>query len=152
REEKEAKFIIQGDGPARAACQKLARKSKYSKDIIFTGFIKEFEVPFFYSAADVFATASTFETQGLAMLESMACGRIAVGANSLAIPEMLHEGENGFLFKPYNEQECAEKLLKALELKDGKLKAMEKNARKVASQYSIQKSVDKLIAAYGKVL
>jgi glycosyltransferase involved in cell wall biosynthesis len=150
--EKDAKFIIQGDGPAKAKLQKLTKKLHLEKDVIFTGFVKSYEVPFFYCAADAFATASTFETQGLALLESMACQKVCIGANSLAIPELLDNGRNGYLFKPFDEADCTEKILTALILKDGKKNRIEENARKTALQFSIEKSTDKLLAAYEKVL
>ncbi|HLC47435.1 MAG TPA: glycosyltransferase, partial [Candidatus Norongarragalinales archaeon] len=152
RRHHEAKFIVQGDGPAKAKYMKLARKLGLQKEIIFTGFVKEFEVPFFYCAADVFATASTFETQGLALLEAMACERVCVGAKSLAIPELLSDGKNGFLFKPFDADDCEYKLETALLLRDGKRDALRKNARKTAMGYSIEKSTDKLMDAYRKVL
>ncbi len=152
RKSQEAKFIIQGDGPAKSKYMKLAKKLGLEKEIIFTGFVKEFEVPFFYCAADVFATASTFETQGLALLEAMACERVCVGANSLAIPELLQEGRNGFLFKPFDEEECAEKMLKGLQLRDGAKRRIQQNARRTALGFSIEKSTDKLMDAYRKVL
>ncbi|MFH0971589.1 MAG: glycosyltransferase [Candidatus Micrarchaeota archaeon] len=147
-----AKFIIQGDGPAKLKYVKIAKKLGLQKDVIFTGFVKDFEVPFFYAAADVFTTASTFETQGLALLEAMACGGVCVGAKSLAIPEMLHHGSNGYLFRPGDDADCEEKLLKALNLKSTTRNAMSKNARQVAMEYSIERSTDKLLGAYRKVL
>ncbi len=148
----DAKFIVQGDGPAKQKMVKLARKIGLGSKVIFTGFVKGYEVPYFYAAADVFATASTFETQGLALLEAMACGKVCVGAHSLAIPEALKEGYNGFLFKPFNEHECAEKLGKALSLGAAQEKRMGRNARSTALSYSIEKSTDRLMDAYKKVL
>ncbi len=152
RRHHKAKFIVQGDGPARLGYIKHAKKIGIQKDVIFTGFVKDYEIPFFYAAADVFATASTFETQGLALLEAMACERVCVGARSLAIPELIKHGSNGYLFRPFDARDCEEQLLKALELKDSQKKKLLKNARNTAVEYSIQKSTEKLVEAYKRVL
>ncbi|MFH1751091.1 MAG: glycosyltransferase [Candidatus Micrarchaeota archaeon] len=152
RKTQDAKFVIQGDGPAKPKYMKHAARLGLQKDVIFTGFVKDFEVPYFYSAADVFATASTFETQGLALLEAMATGRVCVGAKSLAIPEILNDGKNGFLFRPFDIQDCAEKMLKGLHLSETRKRDMERRARATALEYSVDKSTDKLMDAYRKVL
>jgi len=147
-----AKFIVQGDGPARTKCIKLARKLGISDHFFFTGFVKDFEVPFFYNACDVFATASTFETQGLSLLEAMGCGRISVGADALAIPELIKPGKNGFLFQPFNEEEMADRLVEALRLSSKERKRISRAARQTALKYSIKNSTDVLLKQYKRVL
>ena len=106
-----ARFVFTGDGPARKEIEALAAKSGVSSKIAFAGFVSEAELLDFYHAADVFVTASTFETQGMALLEAMACGTPVVGADSLAIPEVLSSGRNGYLFAPGQQQECAQKIV-----------------------------------------
>ena len=150
--EKDAKLIIQGDGPSRPRLQKLAKKLNIDKSVIFTGFVKSYEVPYFYCAADVFATASTFETQGLALLEAMASGSICVGAKSLAIPELIQHNENGYLFHPNNSNDLCEKKLTALDLSKSSKNRIIKNAIATAGKYSKEKSTDALLRAYEKVL
>ncbi|MFQ5406096.1 MAG: glycosyltransferase [Candidatus Micrarchaeia archaeon] len=146
------KFIITGSGPAKPHCEKLTRQFKLTDTIIFTDFLRSFELPFYYAVGDVFATASTFETQGMAMLEAMACGKLAVGADSLATPEAIKNNENGFLFTPFDSKECADRLCEVLSLPPGKYKAMSKSARLTAEKFSIPKSTDALLQAYSQAL
>lgn len=147
-----ARFIIQGDGPAKAKCMKLAKKLGLGDRVIFTGFVKDYEVPFFYASCDVFVTASTFETQGLALLEAMASGKPCIGADALAIPEVVKSGKNGLLFEPQNEIDLAIKITELLQMPARERGKMGAEARKTAARFSIEKSTDKLIAAYGRVL
>ena len=86
------------------------------------------------------------------MLENMACANPCVGADAMAIPEFLKDGQNGFLFRPFDSSECAEKIVKALEMKEGARKKMAKNARQTAEKYSIPACTDKLLDAYDEVL
>ncbi len=146
------KFIITGDGPAKSYCQRLVSAHHLEGQVIFTGFLRSFELPFYYAACDVFATASTFETQGMALLEAMATGKPGIGANSLGIPEAVHDCENGFLFTPFDAGECADKICEVLSFSEGEKKRFAKNARLTAEEVSIPKSTDALLGAYEKVL
>ena len=152
KEDENVRFIVLGSGPAEGMCKALAKRMNLGKSVMFTGFVQSFEVPYYYGAADLFVTASTFETQGLAMLENMACANPCVGADAMAIPEFLKDGQNGFLFRPFDSSECAEKIVKALEMKEGARKKMAKNARQTAEKYSIPACTDKLLDAYDEVL
>ena len=148
----DSRLVVTGEGPARKEWEAAARKSGVSDKIVFTGFVPEEELPEFYSAADCFATASTFETQGMALLEAMACGTPVVGARSLAIPEVLKEGKNGFLFTPFHSHELAEKIVKLLEAGSARQKVFSKNALATAEKFSLEKTTDLLLQAYEKVL
>jgi len=150
--EEDVKFIIQGEGPAKKKYEALTRKLGIQDKFYFTGFVKEFEVPYFYAVTDVFISASTFETQGLALLEAMASGAVCVGANSMAIPELISDKRNGFLFDPFNVTDCASVLSTALNLSVKKKKSLQRQGLKTAKEYSIEKSTDKLLIAYSMVL
>ena len=147
----EFKLVITGDGPAFASVKKLVQDLGLKDRTVMTGFCRPYELPFFYSSADVFVTASTFETQGLAMLEAMSCGTPAVGANSLAIPETVKEGYNGYLFEPHDVSSCAAKLSEAINASAAKSRSLSKAARRTAEGLSIEKSTSKLLEAYSLV-
>ena len=100
RENPGSKLVVCGTGPALGENIALARKLGVGKRAVFTGFVPNNVLPAYYSAADAFVTASTFETQGLTVLEAMACGTLVLGANALAIPDEVKNGKNGFLFEP----------------------------------------------------
>ncbi len=148
-EEKNAFFLITGKGPAKTRCEKLADELGLSKEQIrFEGFVPDEELPEYYAACDVFTTASTFETQCLALYEAMGCGKPVVGADSLAIPEAIDEGYNGFLFEADNPEDCAENLLRVLKAPGSERDAWSRHARSKAKEKSVQASVDLLMEAY----
>jgi len=146
------KFVITGDGPARALYEKAAREKKVADIIRFTGFVPGKDLPKYYAACDLLATASTFETQGLAVLEAMACGKPAVAANAMALPETVMDGCNGFLFTPFDAGECAEKITDMLKLPKNKYSPLCRNARKTAEEYSVPRATDRLLEVYAKAL
>ncbi len=149
--EQHVHLVVSGEGPAKAEVQALVEKRGLQTHVSFLGFLPEQELPLYYAAADVFATASTFETQGLTVLESMACGTPVVAANSMALPETVRDGYNGFLFEPFDEEELAEKIIKALSLKPNEKRRLRANARKTAEMFSVPKTTDALLKAYEKV-
>jgi 1,2-diacylglycerol 3-alpha-glucosyltransferase len=147
-----AKLLITGEGPAQKEVDRAVKAAGVGKSVLRAGFITDIQLRGLYSAADVMATASTFETQGLCALEALSCGTPVVAANALALPETVREGYNGYLFTPSNSQECAEKILRVLEAGPRQLAKLEENAKKTAKQFSLAKSADKWVALYKKQL
>lgn len=89
------KLLLVGDGPDRAAAQHLARDLGVYDDVRFLG--KQEPVEEILSIADVFLMPSGSETFGLAALEAMACGVPVVSSDIGGLPELVVEGECGFL-------------------------------------------------------
>ena len=57
--------------------------------------------------ASLFAIASIAELQSIATMEAMASGLPIVAANAVALPHLVHDGENGYLFEPGNVDDLA---------------------------------------------
>jgi len=66
-----------------------AKGSKFADRIIFTGYVSDEELPYFYSGADVFAYTSSYEGFGLPPLEAMSYGVPVVSSDAASIPEAL---------------------------------------------------------------
>src|SRR5256712_1509453 len=96
----------------------LVRHLGLAGDVIVTGLVPDADLPKYYAAADAFAIASKFETQGLVVLEALASGRPVAGANYRAIPEFVREGVNGALFEPNDVRGCAAPALPCLRKSD----------------------------------
>jgi glycosyltransferase involved in cell wall biosynthesis len=73
--------------------------------VLFFEGVPDEELPLFYSAADVFVTASKLEGFGLPVLEAMACGRPVVCSRAGSLPEI---GGNAALFSEFD---CAEAIV-----------------------------------------
>ncbi len=89
------KLLLVGDGPDRVPTERLARELGVYEDVRFLG--KQDPVEEILSIADVFLMPSGSETFGLAALEAMACGVPVVASDIGGLPELLAEGEGGFL-------------------------------------------------------
>jgi 1,2-diacylglycerol 3-alpha-glucosyltransferase len=125
----DAKLVVAGDGPARSGCERLVQAKGLERNVIFAGFVPDEELPGYYSAAYAFVIASKFETQGIVVMEAMASGLPVAGINFRAIPEMIRDGENGYLFDETSEG-CAGAICRALDAPRGlRTKALETAGR-----------------------
>ena len=141
-------LVVGGTGPAENHYKSLARKLGIMERTMFIGFVGRKELPRLYAAADVFCLPSTFETQGVVLLEAMATGKPVVGADYLAISEMVVNGKNGEKFKPGDYTDCAKKIEKVLN-NTGHYKH---EAVRTASEFSKEKVTDRLLDVYYSVL
>ncbi len=99
KKEKNAVCFIAGDGVLKGEMQKFFEKTNLSHKIIFTGNLSRKELEEYYKSADLFLFASKTETQGLVILEAMACGTPSVAVDTPAIKDVLINGRNGILVK-----------------------------------------------------
>jgi 1,2-diacylglycerol 3-alpha-glucosyltransferase len=91
-------FLIAGKGYEMKNLKKLAEKLKIQNRVTFAGFMPDEDLPFLYNLASVFINAGVAELQSLVMMEAMASGLPVIGVNAMALPELVHDNENGYLF------------------------------------------------------
>lgn len=122
----DVKLLLVGDGPERVPTERKARELGVYDDIRFLG--KQDPIEEILSIADVFLMPSESETFGLAALEAMACRVPTVVSDVGGLPELVNDGETGFLC-PVNDVDAFTNRTRAL-LSDEDLHArMAKNAR-----------------------
>jgi glycosyltransferase involved in cell wall biosynthesis len=108
-------LVFAGAGRELKNIKKLVTKLELDDNVTYIGFLGKNEFPSVYTMADVFAIPSTAELQSIVVMEAMASGLPVVAANSGALPELVGENDNGFLFTPGDYKEMGEKLIKVLE-------------------------------------
>ena len=145
-----ARLTIVGDGPDRAALARLAGELGLCERVRFVGFVSHEQLPALYRAADLFATASTIETQGLVVLEAMACGLPVVGVDALALPEAIRHGDNGFL-APAGDEAALAQHLGHLVSDVGLRKRMGMASRRLAEQHDLERVATQYEGLYRQV-
>lgn len=138
----EARFVIAGKGPAESYYADLVKSKGLSNNFVFTGYIPDEQLCEVYSLADVFSFTSTFDTQGLSIIEAMAVGVPPVVKKSTAPSEFVKDGKNGYIFNDHFD--FAEKIIKAVENKE-KLK---ENIIKTAKDYDVKTMTEGLLNIY----
>jgi glycosyltransferase involved in cell wall biosynthesis len=103
-----------GGGDQRKNLETLSDQLGIGSRVTFHGHASEADLRALYTRASVFAIASIAELQSIATMEAMASGLPVVAANAVALPLLVHDGENGFLFEPGNDDELAARLTDVL--------------------------------------
>jgi glycosyltransferase involved in cell wall biosynthesis len=147
-----AHFVIAGEGTEKNNLKKLTKKLGVSKNVTFTGFLKDEEFPLIYNLASVFAISSPVELQSIVVLEAMASGLPVVGVKAGALPELIKNEENGFLFPPNDFSKMAEAIVRVL--KDKRLLArFGKRSREIVlREHSLEVTANKYLEVYQEVL
>lgn len=140
-------LLIIGDGPAKKSLIKLTKKLGLEKEIIFTGFIDH---QYLLSSGllglgGVFATASAMENNPMAVLEAMSFGLPIVGVKQAGLIELV--SSNGFLVKPGDTRGLARKIEQIVyDVKTAD--QMKEKSLELIKQYSVEKTVNKLLGFY----
>ena len=146
---KNIKLIIVGDGPDKEKYEQMSKEMGLEKNIIFTGKVAWGDMPYYYHVADVFATASKTETQGLTIIEAMASNVVPICMKDEAFQSMVTEDLNGLFFE--TEEEYQEKVLFLYEDRD-ELKKIDKQARIQAEHYSSKNYADRVLEVYNRAI
>lgn len=141
------RFALVGTGPAYNYYQRMISRLNLHDKIKLVGFVDNSELPKYYAACDAFCIPSTFETQGVVSLEAMACGKPVIGADYLALSDLIKNGKNGEKFRPGDAEACARKIRKVLYNIDSY-----KGMLETAKRYSIERTTDDLLNMYGRIL
>lgn len=143
-------LIIDGDGPAREYIEQVIHEEGLESRTHLIGFVTREELPMYYSMLEVVVTASRFETQGLSLMEAMACRVPLVAPDVRAFKEILTDNENGYLYDGTGDiSVMAKRVIEALDSVDDRMRdaAMER-----ARFFSEESSARKLEVLYGRVI
>lgn len=140
-------LLIVGDGPDRQRLEACARELGVHEHTVFTGSIPYAELlaSGLSDSADVFLTASPMESQGMVIVEAMACGLPIVAVEACAIPEMV--GEAALLAAPHDTEGLARHVVALLEsasLQEG----MRRRSIERAAAFSPSILTDRLLQIY----
>jgi glycosyltransferase involved in cell wall biosynthesis len=139
--------VIVGSGNAEASMKQLASELGVIEHVTFTGKVPHDHIQGFYRIADCFAISSPAELQSIVTLEAMATSDPVVAVDVAALPELCHDGENGFLFKENDFAGMAAGVIKIL--KDKALREkMGKASRAIAETHALPKMVDNYEGIY----
>lgn len=139
-----ALFVIAGKGPALGQFKAQAQSQGLDGYFHFAGFVDDSGLPGLYRSCDCLVQPSKFETQGLSVLEAMACGTPAIVLKGYAPAECVENAKNGFAIA-----EDPAKWSDAI-CKCAGSKAFSKKARATALGYSSAKAAKMMLAAYAK--
>ena len=108
-----ARFVIVGDGTLRPGLERRAQEMGIAARVIFTGWRRD--LPDIYADLDVLAVTSHNEGTPVSAIEAMAAGCPVVATHVGGLPDLIHEGETGYLVPPGDAPALATAWLRVLQ-------------------------------------
>ncbi|NKB66701.1 MAG: glycosyltransferase [Candidatus Latescibacteria bacterium] len=109
-------YAVVGDGPERAALERLAARLGLGDRVLFTGALAPMSVELyeFYRRAQICLMAAVGEGLSNFLIETGAFGIPGVGVADGGIPEVLRDGQTGLLATPEDEADIAAQIARLL--------------------------------------
>ncbi len=139
---------IVGGGDQRKNLEGLTHELGLDDRVTFHGHASEADLRALYTRAGVFAIASIAGLQSIATMEAMASGLPIVAANAVALPHLVHDRENGYLFEPGDVDGMAARLTDVLTAGPEDRRRMQQASLDGVAIHDIQRTLDTFEALY----
>ncbi|AFR10315.1 glycosyltransferase [Nocardiopsis alba] len=143
----DVQLALAGQGSHRGRLEELARAERVADRVVFLGFVAHEDLPDVYRCADVFTIASTAELQSIATLEAMASGLPIVAVDAMALPHLVEEGRNGYLYPPGSPIELAARV-NAVVSDEAVRARLGEHSRSMAERHRLEDSLERFEAIY----
>jgi len=148
-----ARLIVVGDGPKFKEIEYEMLLLALGSKVIFTGAVKESEIPDYIALADVFVNLSA-RTTGFepSLLEAMAQKKVIIGAEGSSMGTIVEHSQDGFLIRPADVSELSNLLLDIFAGQIPNDLIGEQARQKVLSLFDPEKMVIETLTAYYAIL
>ncbi|WP_426624037.1 glycosyltransferase [Leifsonia sp. McL0607] len=144
----DARLEIVGGGDQFKNLQTLAETLGIADRVSFLGYVTDKELRQAYTRATVFAMPSSAELQSIATMEAMASALPIVAADAMALPHLVHDGENGHLFRPGDAHDLANKLERVLTLPQDEFDVLKNASLHIVATHDIQTTISTFESLY----
>ena len=146
----DAVLVMVGDGPDRERLEQLAHDLGIARSTFFVGY--QSEVAGYYRLFDAFLLPSVNEGTPVSAIEALASGTPVVATGVGGVPDVVRDGQDGYLFEPGDTEAAAGRLaLLASDPSLGRTLGSEGRER-VFRRYSVERLVDDIDTLYRSLL
>jgi len=139
-----------GDGPDRPAVERRAHELGVMRDTLFLGYQED--VAPYYAAFDAMILPSINEGTPVSAIEALAAGRPVVATRVGGVPDVVREGEDGFLVDPGDVDALAERLARLAADPELRARLGAAGRARVIPRYSVERLVDDMDRLYRSLL
>ena len=125
--------------------------TKYHKNLVFMGQVKNNELNKIYNGACIGVYPSLFDNFPYVVLESMACGLPFVGSMNSGMKEML-EGNTKYLYDAKSSEELASKIISLYKNKNDRKELSNYIMKRINTEYNTDVVTNKFIKLYNDTL
>jgi glycosyltransferase involved in cell wall biosynthesis len=145
-----ARLCLVGDGPDRDHVERRAHELGVMRETLFLGY--QADVAPFYAAFDAFVLPSGNEGTPVTTIEALAAGRPVVATRVGGVPDVVRDGEDGFLVAPGDVEELADKLAALAGDADLRARMGAAGRGNVLPRYAVGRLVDDIDRLYRSLL
>jgi D-inositol-3-phosphate glycosyltransferase len=138
------------DRSTRCALEATAARLGIEASVEIRGTVPHEQMPSYYSAADVLAAPSAYESFGMAAVEAMACGTPVVAFQVGGLAETVTHGVSGLLAPPGDREAFRELLKRAL--RGNEAAKLGRQARMAANRFGWEHVAARTISLYDDLL
>jgi glycosyltransferase involved in cell wall biosynthesis len=142
----DVRLLVVGAGSIREDLENRCRRGGLQEYVVFTG--ERMDVPAILHDVDVLVLPSEAEGLGLVLLEAMAAGKPVVASAVGGIPEIVIDGETGFLVQPGSPGALAERICSLLEDPQLAARMGEHGLQRQRRMFSADSMVERILDVY----
>lgn len=145
-------FDVVGGGDQAGPLADLAHELGVGDRVHVLGKISDAQLMDAYARCTFFCMPSTAELQSIATLEALASRKPVVLADAVALPHLVRDGINGFLFPPRDTTAMADRFEQICRLDAPELDAMAQASLDVVARHDIEYTLDTFESIYEEVI
>jgi N-acetyl-alpha-D-glucosaminyl L-malate synthase BshA len=146
----QARLVMCGDGPGRAEAEQLASSYGLAEAVLFAGQVPN--IADYLSVADLFLLPSQTESFGLSALEAMACEVPVIATRVGGLPEVVLDGESGYLVGVGDIPAIAERAVEIL-TDEAKQRVLGQRGRvQAVERFNTERVIPQYLAVYERVI
>jgi glycosyltransferase involved in cell wall biosynthesis len=146
----DAVLCMVGDGPDRVLLERRARELGVARDTVFLGYQED--VAPFYTAFDALVLPSGNEGTPVTVIEALAAERPVVATRVGGVPDVVRDGEDGFLVEAGATDDLAERLGRLARDPELRARMGKKGRERVLPRYAVERLVDDVDELYRSLL
>lgn len=152
RGQKDFIALLIGEGPLRLKLERLVREFDLVENIRFLGSMDRKEIFQILTITCIFVLSSEWEGLPTAVMEAMAAGCPVVATTVGGIPELVSDGETGFLVQACEPEALAQKITQLLKDRGLRERMGRVGARRIEELFSLEKMVKEYERLYEKII
>ena len=150
RQVPDTRFVIVGEGPLRAALERHIKDARLERHVLLAGF--RTDVLELTKGFDVFAMSSIHEGMCVALVDAMAAATPVVATRAGGIPEVVVDGNTGFLVEPRDHAAMAGAIIRLLEDESLRVRMGQAGLARARLHFTIERMVRETAGVYERLL
>jgi len=142
RELPQTRLVFVGQGPLRESIADEVKKHNWGDAVLLPGFLDD--IAGVMQAIDILLLPSFWEGFGIVLIEAMAAGKPAISTDTSSMPEIIVDGQTGYIVPPGDAEALAERAIKLLRDSSLREKFGKAARQRVLEKFTHQRMIDEI--------